>query len=417
MKCGVGGVAPPEPGLQKILDAIDDFSAQPKGELDGEQRGNRLIHLRHAADLIELLFAENAAEFNATNEYLRQGSASPIDWIRHQCKMSGNAAADRVLVGAQIEELPQSTYAMVAGEIGFAHLSLIAHTAYALTESTTAVPFDETPLLERAREDCVGRFRHVCHHLRHAQDAAGLALSEAEAVELRRLDLSSGQDGMLYINGRLDSVGGAALRSALEPLARRSGADDDRRRERRLADALVDIGMHALDGGFVPRQAHQRAHLQVNTSLETFLGLGGAPAAELEYSLPISSAAVQRIACDCAVTRILLDSDSMVIDVGRAKRVVSGPMSKALRARDGGCCWPGCDRPASWTSAHHVIHWIHGGKTDLPNLVLLCYRHHWMVHEGGWQLVRGDDGSIITAAPLTILQQHLARAPDRVTAA
>ncbi len=92
--------------------------------------------------------------------------------------------------------------------------------------------------------------------------------------------------------------------------------------------------------------------IQVTTSLETLLGLSGAPAAETDFSLPISSKAVERLACDCTVTRVLLGSDSTVIDVGRARRVISGAQGKALRIRDRGCVWPGCDRPATWTSGH-----------------------------------------------------------------
>jgi hypothetical protein len=164
--------------------------------------------------------------------------------------------------------------------------------------------------------------------------------------------------------------------------------------------------MHALDNA-----PAQRPHLQVTTSLETLLGLTGAPAAEMEFSLPISSKAVERLACDCTVTRILLNSDSTVIDVGRAKRVISGPQRKALRVRDQGCVWPGCDRQASFTSGHHLTHWIHGGPTDLSNLALLCYRHHWMVHEGEWQIVRADDGRLLTIPPVTEYQR-LARGPD-----
>jgi hypothetical protein len=131
----------------------------------------------------------------------------------------------------------------------------------------------------------------------------------------------------------------------------------------------------------------------------------------MDFSLPISAKAVERLACDCTVTRVLLGSDSMVIDVGRAKRVVSAPQSKALKVRDRGCTWPGCDRPAMWTSAHHVVHWINGGPTDLSNLVLLCYRHHWMVHEGEWQIVCADDGRMLTIPPITPFQR-LARGPD-----
>jgi len=115
----------------------------------------------------------------------------------------------------------------------------------------------------------------------------------------------------------------------------------------------------------------QQPQIQVTSSVETLLGLAGAPAAEMDFALPISSKTVERFACDSGVTRVLLGSESTVIDVGRSKRTVSGPARRALNARDGHCRWPGCDRPAKWSAAHHVVHWIHGGSTDLSNLILL----------------------------------------------
>jgi len=131
--------------------------------------------------------------------------------------------------------------------------------------------------------------------------------------------------------------------------------------------------------------------LQVTATLDTLLQRCGAPAADVELSLPISAAAVERLACDCSLTRILLGPESQVIDVGRSRRVISPAQRRALRVRDKTCQWPGCDRPASYTSAHHLVHWIRNGPTDLDNIVLLCHRHHWMVHEGGWQIVRRED--------------------------
>ena len=113
----------------------------------------------------------------------------------------------------------------------------------------------------------------------------------------------------------------------------------------------------------------------------------GVPAADLELSLPISTRTLGRIACDSTISRVLL-ADSMVIDVGRATRVVSAPTRRALRARDHGCRWPGCDRQVNWSTPHHIVAWSRGGPTKLPNLVLLCYFHHRLVHEGGWQVVQ-----------------------------
>jgi hypothetical protein len=386
-----GTLAPFMPDVARLRAAAETFRRRPKIGRTQEQISHELAELRQVCDLIELEFSDLASEFASTNEYDLQGFDSAISWIKEICHMSGGAAADRVSAGHQLQRLSQSEQAVVEGRIGFAHFVLLARTAAALGGR-----FDETKLLWRATELSVRRFHNECMHARHAANPEGFVNEEKEGVEARSLVLTTADDGVVLVQGVLDKVGGAALRTALEPLAKRAGVGDHRKLDRRLGDALVDLSIHALDNGI----SSGRAHLQVTTSLETLLGLSGSPAAELEFSLPISSKGVERLACDCSVTRILLDSESMVIDVGRAKRVVTAPQSKALRVRDRGCTWPGCDRPASWTSAHHVVHWIHGGSTDLPNLVLLCYRHHWMVHEGNWQIVRSDDGCIHTIPPL-----------------
>lgn len=158
----------------------------------------------------------------------------------------------------------------------------------------------------------------------------------------------------------------------------------------------VELVAHRLDSGAVPARASQRSHLQVTASLETLQGLRGAPAGQLENGATIPDATVQRLACDATISRVILDATSAVIDVGHSQRVVTGATRRALNARDKGCRWPRCDRPVSWTSAHHIVHWAHGGRTDLDNLALLCHRHHWLVHDCGFQIIRTGDGEILT---------------------
>jgi hypothetical protein len=375
-------------------------------------RAERLIEMGRGISLMQLMFAKEAAEFAATNDYELDGSVSPIDWIRFHCHLTGPQAANYVAAGEHFDALPNTVVAMAEGKVGFGHMVVMARTANALAASPTARVFDEEKLLAKAQENSVGKFHHICRHLRHAADPQGYTATEVDLVENRSLRISSDEDsGAVFLNGVFDSESGAVIRTVLEPLARRSGADDQRPYERRMADALVDVAWHHLDNGLVPQNGSQRTHLQVTASIETLKNLDGAPAAELEFSLPISAKAVERLACDCSVTRILLGSDSMVIDVGRAKRVISGPARKALNVRDRGCTWPGCDRPASWSSGHHLVHWIHGGSTDLPNLTLLCYRHHWNVHERGWQIVRADTGQFLTIPP-TVTFGPVARGPD-----
>src|SRR5262245_32322885 len=95
-----------------------------------------------------------------------------------------------------------------------------------------------------------------------------------------------------------------------------------------------------------------------------------------------------RACCDAAIERMAWGPKGTPTDLGRRARVVPPRLRRALEARDGGCRYPGCTA-ARRLRAHHVTHWAHGGSTSLPNLVLLCPHHHWLVHEGGYDL-RGN---------------------------
>jgi hypothetical protein len=322
--------------------------------------------------------------------------------------MSAYAAVSAVHVGDNAATLQQSTAALLEGRIGFAHLCLMAGTAQAIDTSSSAVGrFDETTLLAQAETLSLKRFRIECAHVRHAADREAFLADQVFDHDLRVLQMRPCGDGGLELHGYFDGEGGTVVRTALEPLAEKRGSDDDRPRDQRCADALVELCSHSLDTGLVPQRASQRSHVQVTTTLETLLDLVGAPGAEMEYAGVIAGATVQRLACDATVTRVLVDTTSAVVDVGRSERVVPGATRRALNVRDKGCRWPGCDRTASWTAAHHVVHWAQGGATDIANLVLLCHRHHWSVHEGGWQLSLGDDGALVTSPP-----RAQARDPD-----
>jgi hypothetical protein len=102
-----------------------------------------------------------------------------------------------------------------------------------------------------------------------------------------------------------------------------------------------------------------------------------------------TAAALRRLLCDAQISRVIVDGDSQPLDVGRATRTVTPAQRRALRVRDNGCRFPACDRPHSWTDAHHIRHWRNGGGTDLPNLISLCVRHHHTVHDGGWTITTG----------------------------
>ena len=80
-----------------------------------------------------------------------------------------------------------------------------------------------------------------------------------------------------------------------------------------------------------------------------------------------------------------------------------------LAARDGGCRWPDCDKPASWCEAHHIDHWkAEHGATDIADGILLCRAHHLLLHNNHWHVTRtGADYWLIPPARLDAEQSPI----------
>jgi len=396
---------------------IDRYHAMDKASLLPEQHASSLITLALARDRLAIEMAEHVAELSKSGACVDEwGSVSTQDWVRHQCNMPSGVAGDLLHVAEQLPNLTKTVEAVGDGKIGFAHAAIIARHAQAITHSESAEPFDERPFLKAAEESSVSRLWYYSMHAWHRADPQGVTDAQRQAVEERYLRFTDGADGTVYVKGAFDSAAGATIKTAMEPMAQPLGDGDLRSRERRYGDAWVEMAAHSLDTGIVPQHGSVRPHVQVTTTLETLQGLIGAPAGEMALSLPISAKTVQRFACDSSITRVLLGADSAVIEAGRAKRVVAGGTRRLLDARDKHCRWPGCERPASWSAAHHILHWAQGGKTDLSNMILLCQHHHWMVHEGGWRLSLAADGRVLAIPPETDFYPPefypSARAPD-----
>jgi len=129
------------------------------------------------------------------------------------------------------------------------------------------------------------------------------------------------------------------------------------------------------------------------------LPASGAGTAELDHVGPIGPQTARRVACDASVQRVVMAGRSEPLDVGRRTPVVSPALRRAVIMRDRRCRFPGCDRPHTWCDAHHVVHWADGGPTALPNLVLLCRRHHRMVHRPGGFGLELEDGRPVFRRP------------------
>ena len=96
--------------------------------------------------------------------------------------------------------------------------------------------------------------------------------------------------------------------------------------------------------------------------------------------------------CDCNLIPAVLGSNGEPLDIGRATRTWPTGIRRAVALRDGGCVFPGCDRPARWCEIHHCVHWVDGGPTCLANAAVLCGYHHSLIHLGDWQIRMATDG-------------------------
>lgn len=108
-----------------------------------------------------------------------------------------------------------------------------------------------------------------------------------------------------------------------------------------------------------------------------------------DHGEAIAGGPLERIICDTGVVRVRTDPGGNPLDVGREQRLYTSKQRVALAVRDGGCRWPGCDRPPSSCEAHHCDHWSeHGGATDCRVGILLCRFHHMLLHNNGWRITR-----------------------------
>ncbi|MBY4037923.1 DUF222 domain-containing protein [Rhodococcus fascians] len=122
----------------------------------------------------------------------------------------------------------------------------------------------------------------------------------------------------------------------------------------------------------------------------------------LPWMGPLSRNTSRQLACDCVLTAIVMDENGNPLNLARTARTVTAKQKRALTARDHGCAFPGCGKPAAWTEGHHIWHWADGGPTDMNNLVLLCGFHHRLVHHSDWEVFIGTDNHPWFVPPATV---------------
>jgi hypothetical protein len=325
-------------------------------------------------------------------DHRADGALTMADWLSYRYNVSRRTAGQWLRAATALEHLPRLREQFVAGHLSFEQLR------HALTFAT---PEDDEHLAERlpalscAQIEVLAKQRRRIRsreheearrrtHLRFRRDAAGLGTR---------------------VSGYLPNEDAAIVEAAIDRRAEAVGPDPDTGQwaphEQRAAGALRDLCAEDLGraaaGGSEPDAAmvviHAPAAL-LDQPDDDRDGEDPPPAGNATINgEPISRCVLHRFLCDTRIEVSFDTPEGRTVGVGRATRNPPAWLRRRVIGRDHGCCrWPGCGRPIR--HLHHMVHWTRGGPTDGANLIGVCWHHHHLLHEGGWDATGNADGEI-----------------------
>ena len=383
-----------------------------------------------------LEFLENLAQMNEV--FLRllsscddvaeaDGHRDIAAWMAANAQVRrSDAAADLRLAKALDRDLSVLARALREGRVNLAQARVIAA---AVEELPARVGKDvieqaEVKLVELADEHDptalakLGRriLELVDPERFEAEEARALAEAEKRADEKQRLRIRALGDGTSRITAVVPDATAARLSTYLHAFTnprlsdgsvRGSAIDQDHAdtprfgervsHPRRMAEAFGQL-LEVLDPGRLPVHGGDATHVMVTIPFETLTRDLGV--ATIDNETPgdgydtITAAQARRLACTAKIIPAVLGKDSEVLDLGRAARLFTKAQRRALAVRDKTCRAEGCSIPGTWSEAHHLVPWSHGGDTDLENAALLCSKHHHRAHDPAYDTSRLANGDL-----------------------
>ena len=387
--------------MSTLRSALDELVVDDLGHRSNRELLEDLSELERASRALEAERARRTAEVERRGAFGEDGYLSLTAWLVHRLGIAASVAKAQVRLGRALERMPKVRRALTEGHIPVAAAQLLADARSADPEQFER---SEPVLVDVARRLPLRDLARAVERWKMLADSARAEQAAERRFSRRGLYVSRTLDGMVRVDGDLDLETGQSLLSAIGAVvdvSARADGSDLRTPAQRRADALGEICRSYLDSPERPVVAGERPHVLVSVDLETLVGRQ-AGLAELEDAGTITAEAARRIACDADVSRVITDGASEPLELGRRTPVVPPALRRAVVARDRGCRFPGCGRPQRWCDAHHVVHWADGGETSLSNLLLLCRRHHRMVHErfgvamlDGRPVFSRPDGSVL----------------------
>ena len=330
----------------------------------------RTLCLRINAETYELLVM--IREFEQRGGYLKWGMDNMAAWLAWRCDLSMATAREKVRVAQALAHLPLVSEAFSTGELSYSKVRSLTHVANSSNEEA---------LVAFALRNTAA---HVADRCRELKMGMPQSVSVAErAFANRSLRIRRNDDrAMLSITIDLPLEAGELIEKALD-----KARDDeslqmpdlvDTSWSKRQADAFVTLVKDYLCGGEKEKGTSENYLVNIHVDQSALAGDAG------RSSLPLESA--KRLCCDGHAVVLTEDGNGQPLSIGRKSRIVPRAIERAVKARDRNCCsFPGCANKR-YLHVHHVEHWSDGGETSLDNLMLLCTKHHTLVHEGGFRI-------------------------------
>ena len=338
-----------------------------------DERGAWISRCRAGIAALTRVYLDAIAVADELEDWRDDGAPDVATWLVMRHGDLPRTAREDVRVARALGDLPEVSRSFSDGEMGRDQLAAVTRMADARSDAAWA---GDAPRYAASQLERLAR-------LRRPTNSGGRSRDE-RFCRMRWDD----EEGSLRLWAKLSLEEGAAVEAALRRQADKRSREAEEAgeewepRDRRLADALADVASAALGADPDP----DRATVVLHTD-HAFLR-HGVGAAEVAGGPALSFDLVRRLSCDCRV-EAALHGEGGLLGIGRASRTVPPRLLRQLRLRDQGCRF--CGR-AGWLHAHHVVHWVEGGTTDLENLVLLCPFHHRLVHDGVWGM-RGSPAS------------------------
>jgi hypothetical protein len=351
-------------------------------------------------------------------------------WLTWRIGLAPSAAREKVRVARALGDLPLMSEAMKHGWLSYSKVRALTRIAR---------PDTEKSLVDLGRTSTAAHIERVVRAWRRVDrtvEARDDEMRDAASHVVTHID----ENGMFVIRGRLTPEVGEVLVKALDAASEKL-YDESRNEKDKVdrppvgklrADALGLVAESALASGLDSGSSGDRYQVVVHVNEAELESDGETPSASSskprvsaeadragvparsatgqgardgvaadapsrngawlgDSHVPVSAERARRIACDAGKV-CMTHQNGEILSVGRKTRTIPPPVRRALEFRDRGCRFPGCT--SRHCDAHHIRHWADGGETKLSNLVLLCRRHHRLLHEGGFEVRMGADGRV-----------------------